>query len=222
MDARYYGRLVAPSFGGLQRSARNILYLNGETAAEPGRRTDARSGAVLRDLRFAAALAAVMILADVSVAADATPGDVLVYRTQVLLVRFGFLDGAPTGDLNEPTRVALCLYQRSLGISEDGAPSQALLERMEFTERTVALRERLEAARADQIEVARVALLANPRTRQLVAGRAVAERADAARDVSGCLAAPTVRCLLGEASESAKAVYENRKRDWVLREITGT
>ena len=179
-------------------------------------------GPARRALRFAAALAAAMILAGAAVAADAVPGDPLVHRTQELLIRFGLLDGAASGALDEPTRVAIGLYQQSLGIPEDGTPSAELLERMEFTERTVALRERLEAARAGQIDAARVALLANPKTRQLIAGRPEAEAADAARDVSACLAAPTVLCLLAEASESAKAVYENRKRDWVLREIVGT
>ncbi|MDA0654579.1 MAG: hypothetical protein O3C09_04185, partial [Proteobacteria bacterium] len=45
------------------------------------------------------------------------------------------------------------------------------------------------------------------------------QRADAERDISACLGAPSIACLLAEASESAKAIYDERRRDWVLSEI---
>ena len=90
---------------------------------------------------------------------------------------------------------------------------------MVFTSRAIEFGRRVEAMRAEQMELAEQALLARPETRRLLEGRDGAERADAERDPGACFAAPSAACLLAEASESAKAIHRDRFRDWVLGEI---
>ena len=151
---------------------------------------------------------------------DVLPVSPLVRRAQELLQEFGDYHGAVDGRLNDPTLEAVLLYQRRAGLEADGRVSEALLDHMEFTTRAVALGQRLDAARTEQMAAAEQALLAQPETRDLLARRpAQVERADPTRDVRACFSAPTVGCLLAEALESAKAVHRDCFRDWVLGEI---
>ena len=143
----------------------------------------------------------------------------IVQRIQELLKQFGDYRGAVDGRLGADTVTAIRSYQRRSGLPEDGAATEAVLNQIEFATAAAQLRTRIDAARADQVQTAALALLAQPQTRQLIAGRPTGEAADPTRDVAGCFAAPTTRCLLEEASESAKAISDYRTRDWALGEI---
>ena len=150
---------------------------------------------------------------------DTLPPSPLMQRIQELLIEFGDLRGVADGRSNDDTRDAIRAYQRRSGLEQDGRATEALLSHLEFTTRAIELGARLDAARADQVQAAAAKLLARPETRGLVGGRGQAERADPTRDVSVCFAAPTTACLLNEASESVKAVFDDRFRDWTLGQI---
>ena len=90
---------------------------------------------------------------------------------------------------------------------------------LEFTSKAIELGQRLDTVRTEQMRAAEQALLAQPETRRLIAGRPAEETADITRDASACFAAPTQACLLKEASDSAKGIFDVRFRDWALGEI---
>ncbi len=145
----------------------------------------------------------------------------LVLRVQKALAEFGRYRGPLNGRMNAVLEAAIRTYQKSTGMKVDGQVSEALAGRMETGAKVAGLLKRLQRARHDNIETARRALLNQPATRRLITGGdgATAEIADPTRDPAHCFRDPTVRCLLTEASESAKAIYKPEMRDWALGEI---
>jgi peptidoglycan hydrolase-like protein with peptidoglycan-binding domain len=152
-------------------------------------------------------------------ALDALPPSPLVQRIQEALQGLGAYRGSVNGRLDEDTVAAIREYQRRAGLDDDGRVSDELLSHVEFTGRAIELGARLEAVKADQVRAAQIALQTRPETRALLEARPADERADLARDAAPCFAQPTVQCLLAEASESAKAIFDSRFRDWALGEL---
>ena len=150
---------------------------------------------------------------------DALPPSALVRRIQELLNALGQYRGEQHGRLDDDTVAAIRTYQARAGLDDDGRPTEELATHIEFTSRAIELGQRLDVVRTEQMHAAEQALLAQPETRALVARRPAEETADITRDAGACFAAPTAACLLHEASESAKAVFNTRFRDWVLGEI---
>ncbi len=150
---------------------------------------------------------------------DALPPSALVRRIQELLNALGQYRGEQHGRLDDDTINAIRTYQQRAGLDDDGRATEELAIHIEFTSRAIELGQRLEVVRTEQMRAAEQALLAQPETRALVARRPAEETADLTRDAGACFTAPTAACLLHEASESAKAVFDARFRDWVLGEI---
>ncbi len=150
---------------------------------------------------------------------DALPPSQVVRRLQELLQGLGQYNGEVHGRLDDDTGNAIRTYQRRAGLEDDGRATEELIVHVEFTSKAIELGARLDAARTEQMRTAEQALLAQPETRRLIADRPAEEAADITRDASACFVAPTQACLLREASESAKAVFDVRFRDWVLGEI---
>ncbi len=159
---------------------------------------------------------------------DSTPGappeDVVlrldeaqVHRLQRALGDVGLFRGETTGRYDAATDQAMTIYRRDAGLPLDAPIDSESLARLEQRAEAATLLSDLQQARAAEIERARAALLADRATRDLVGGGA--PPADPTRDASQCLAAPSVRCLLAEASESAKAVSDTQRRDWAFAEI---
>ena len=146
------------------------------------------------------------------------PGDPLVKRLQDALAKAGFYHGKVNGRMNRGTEVAIRAYQKRKGLKWDGLVTEALVHSLETSTKVGELLKRLERVRMENINAARKALLANPATRGLVSG-GDGEADDATRDTTPCFLSPTARCLLKEASESAKAIFKDEMRDWALGEI---
>ncbi len=145
----------------------------------------------------------------------------LVLRVQKALAESGRYRGPVNGRMNAVLEAAIRAYQKSTGLKVDGRVSEALAGQMETGAKVAGLLKRLQRTRHDNIETARRALLDQPATRRLITGDdgGTAETADPTRDAAQCFRDPTVRCLLAEASESAKAIYKPEMRDWALGEI---
>lgn len=141
-----------------------------------------------------------------------------VEKIQRALADMGLYLGPVDGHLNDETRAAIRVYQKGAGLKVDGEVTRELWDLLNNAQRVRALLRRLEAARKSGRDAARRALLSHPSTRDLV-DVANNERADPTRNPDACFDAPTVRCLLGEASESVKAVFRPELRDWALGEI---
>jgi len=141
-----------------------------------------------------------------------------VLRVQRSLQELGLYLGPVTGRMNAETRAAIRLYQQTNGLIVDGTISIRLNETLENTINVRNLLSKLGKARKQKTNAARAALLSHPATRDLI-NNDPGERANAARDTKSCLRAPTVRCLLKEATETAKAIYKTELRDWALGEI---
>ena len=142
----------------------------------------------------------------------------LIRQIQKTLTELGFYTGPIDGVSSERTREAIRLYQKRSNLEVDGRATDDLLDQLHFTEQVKKLQVRLQAVREEQIAAAREALLSQEATRELVE-EVTAEVADPTRDSDQCFAAPTARCLLDEAMESAKAIFRKQFRDWVLGEI---
>ena len=143
---------------------------------------------------------------------------VLIRQIQKTLTELGFYTGPIDGVSGEGTREAIRLYQKRSNLEVDGRANEELLEQLHFAEQVKNLQVRLQAVRVEQIAAARAALLSQEATRDLVE-ETTAEVADPTRDTGQCFEAPTARCLLDEALESAKAIFRKQFRDWVLGEI---
>lgn len=120
--------------------------------------------------------------------------------------------------MNLETEAAVRAFQKRAGLKLDGAVNEELVKKAETEVKVGALLNRLERVRQENMEEARTALLSNPATQHLIGGED-AEAADPTRDPSQCFRAPTARCLLNEATESAKAIPKADMRDWVMGEI---
>ena len=148
----------------------------------------------------------------------APPPNPLVRRIQEALSEAGLYKGQVDGRMSLETEAAVRAFQKRAGLKVDGAVTEELVNKAETEVKVGALLRRLERVRRENMEAARNALLSNPATRHLIGG-ADDEAADPTRDPSHCFRAPTARCLLNEATESAKAIPKADMRDWVMGEI---
>lgn len=145
----------------------------------------------------------------------------LVRKIQSALAELGFYGGPTNGVLNPATETAIPMFQERTEMEVTGVPSLEWLDWLRFTGEVKQLQARLLEARETQITSARQALMRQGVTRDLVGKKSVAP-ADATRDSSGCIADPSVACLLEEAIESAKGIHQPQFRDWVLGGILVT
>ncbi len=141
-----------------------------------------------------------------------------VEKIQRALTDMGLYIGVIDGHLNDETRAAIRVYQQGAGLKVDGKVTRELWDLLNNAQRVRVLLRRLDKARRSGRDAARRALLSHPATRDLV-DVPNRERADPTRNPDACFDRPTVRCLLGEASESVKAVFRPELRDWALGEI---
>ncbi len=148
----------------------------------------------------------------------APPPNPLVRRIQEALGEAGLYKGQVDGRMNLETEAAVRAFQKRGGLKVDGAITEELVKKAETGVKVGALLRRLERVRLENMEAARDALLSNPATRNLIGGEDD-EAADPTRDPTHCFRAPTARCLLNEATESAKAIPKADTRDWVMGEI---
>ncbi|NQV45744.1 MAG: peptidoglycan-binding protein [Rhodospirillales bacterium] len=142
-----------------------------------------------------------------------------IQRLQTALSLLDLYKGNITGDINALTERAVREYQRRKGLPATGIVDDALIEEIETAANVITLLDRLSTARKAKKDSAREALLNHPATRDLIADTLQDETANAARDPSLCFRTPTVRCLLDEALESAKAVARDEMRNWVFGEL---
>ncbi len=146
------------------------------------------------------------------------PGDPLVRRVQGALAEAGFYKGTVNGQMNPETEIAIRAYQKSKGMKSDGLVTEALAHSLKTGAKVGVLLKRLERTRQVNIDAAKKAPMVNPATRGLVS-EGGGETADPTRDPTPCFRSPTTRCLLKEASESAKAIFKDEMRDWALGDI---
>ncbi|MBC8339185.1 MAG: peptidoglycan-binding protein [Rhodospirillales bacterium] len=153
-------------------------------------------------------------------APDARPekADNLVLRVQKALSTLGIYRGPVDGRMSQTTRAAIRNYQATTGMKVTGRLNKKLVEELENSIQVRLLLNRLDKVRIENMSAARDALLRHPATRDLVTGKKE-DIADPTRDKTACLENITVRCLLTEALESAKAVFKAELRDWALGEI---
>ncbi|MBP5855828.1 peptidoglycan-binding protein [Marivibrio halodurans] len=143
--------------------------------------------------------------------------DAEITRLQRAMIELGLLTGPATGRYDRASDDALMRFRREAGLDPKAAIGEDTLKRLEQRAAAAILIDDLQEARRAEIAKAREALLSDPATRDLVVD--VLSPADATRDPGPCLDAPTVRCLLHEAGESAKAVADAARRDWAFSEI---
>jgi len=143
----------------------------------------------------------------------------LIRDVQRDLLSLEFYKGPVTGVLDDETDTAIRRYQRSRSIPETGIVDENLADELKAVSSVNVLLRKLSIARETQTQETRNALLNNPATRDLILDNVSDAVADPTRDPSQCFAAPTVRCLLDEALENAKAVTRNNMRDWAYSDI---
>lgn len=143
----------------------------------------------------------------------------LIHRVQTALAAMGLYKGNITGKMDALTERAIRDYQRRKGFPQTGILDEALVEQIEVAVNVNNLLDQLTIARQARRDSAREALLNHPATRDLITDSLKDETANAARDASQCFLDPTVRCLLDEALESAKAVPRDEMRNWAFGEL---
>ncbi len=144
----------------------------------------------------------------------------LVRRMQLALTDAGYYTGPISGSVNSETGDAIRAYQRRENIVDDGVVTENLVNRIESGVKVQSLLQQLQRQRLLTMKAAREALMQSPETRSLLAGNQEnVEIADATRDPAPCFAAPNPRCLLEEASQSARAIFKDELRYWALSEI---
>lgn len=143
----------------------------------------------------------------------------LIARAQTALTSLGLYAGPISGEVDALLLDAIDRFQQRSGDTGSRVIDESLVDRLEASVNIGDLLDRLDKARARDIEAARAMLLANPETRGLIENKDAEEPANAARDVDACLVAPTPRCLLNEATESARSVSSPGRRDWALGEV---
>ena len=142
----------------------------------------------------------------------------LISNIQDLLSELGLYSGAIDGVAGAATGRAIRLYQNQTKLAIDGLATPALLKHLQTVGQAKRLVKRIARTKGRNIDRARSALSQQTMTRALLA-RGPLQPANPRRDASGCLSAPTTSCLLDEALESAKAVADQKFRDWALGEI---
>lgn len=146
------------------------------------------------------------------------PSPALVLRVQRALAGQGFYKGLVNGKMNRETERAIRTYQSQAGLALDPRITEKLISELETGVQVGSLLNRLQNVREQQIKSARDALLSRPETKALAHGF-IEETANPTRDARPCFQNPTVRCLLVEAIESAKAIHKPEMRDWALGEV---
>ncbi len=149
----------------------------------------------------------------------ATFTSLLIERLQTALNTIGVYQGPITGVMDDNTENAIRQYQRMNGQAVTGIVDEALVTHLETAVNVNNLLDTLSTARQARTQDARDALLANPATRDLIVEGLSNETANPVRDPSECFEHPTVRCLLDEAVESAKAIPRDDMRNWALGDI---
>ena len=144
--------------------------------------------------------------------------DDLVLRAQQALTKTGFYRGPEDGRMSRATKAAVRAYQIKAGLKVTGRIDQNFVDGLKNNLQVRVLLNRLQKVRIENMGVAREALLRHPATRDLVTGTEE-DVADPSREKASCLENVTVRCLLTESLESAKAVFKPELRDWALGEI---
>ena len=144
----------------------------------------------------------------------------LIKRMQTVLQEAGYYKGPISGRINDETEAAIRTYQRRENMAIDGIVTEQLVARLESTVKVRSLLQQLQRQRLLKIKSARKALMQSPETRGLLTDSQQPEDvADPTRDPAPCFAAPTPRCLLAEASQSARAIFRDELRYWALSEI---
>ena len=128
------------------------------------------------------------------------------------------LQGTPGRPHDGGEEAAVRTYQNTTGLRVTGHIDRQLVEGLENSLQVRVLLKRLDQVRIENMGAAREALLSHPATRDLVTGKKN-EVADPTREKIACLENITVRCLLTESLESAKAIHKPELRDWALGEI---
>jgi len=142
-----------------------------------------------------------------------------IQRLQTALQQLDLYKGNITGEVDALTERAVRDYQLRKGLPVNGIVDEALIIEIETAANVMTLLDRLSTARKAREDNARDALLSHSETRDLITNTLRDETANAARDPSLCFRAPTVRCLLDEALESAKAVPRDEMRNWAFGEL---
>ncbi len=142
----------------------------------------------------------------------------LVRRIQMQLADQGLYLGPIDGRYGPQTEAAIKAYQKSADLKVDGKATEQLARDLETGGQVGMLLGRLEKSRRKSTEAARDALLQNPATRNLIEG-AYARTQDIPHDSQACMDKPEPRCLLIEASDSARDIDKPEMRDWALGEI---
>lgn len=143
----------------------------------------------------------------------------LIERAQRALTTLGLYDGPVNGVVDPLLIEAIKQFQQRRGGGGSTRIDEELVARLESSVDIEALLDRLADIRERNTETARAQLLSNPATRKLLEDAPRDETAEIGRDSSGCFRDPTPKCLLDEATESAKAVATDGRRDWAFGEI---
>jgi hypothetical protein len=146
----------------------------------------------------------------------------LVQDIQTALRRLNLYDGPNNGVLNLTTERAIQTYQRRRKLDVDGLPTTKLLLQMNGLGHAGALNSKLETARKTQIAAARLALQANPGTRDLVDANLAPRAHESQFDRLSCEQNPTQSCLLNMAVQTATSIARLDYRDWANRDIIQT
>jgi hypothetical protein len=189
------------------------------------RTTRSGAAAMLR----AAAAAALLVLAPLPLAAVGGPdptvaldhGDARLRKLQGLLAELELYRGPVDGEPSAALSAALLQYQQAARLPLANELTDALFDQLEASVRLRRLTGFLETLGREQSEQARLALLSQPQTRDLVTPphTGAAPTAPPAGAVFECLRAPTAPCLIDAAVEASQAIEEPRLRDWALSEI---
>ena len=157
---------------------------------------------------------------NVTLPVDADP--TLVLNIQRRLAQLGLYLAAVDGRVTRDTTAAIRDYQRQARLKVDGAPSRALLEHLNSSAAEGQdLLQRLEAAREEQIAVARQTLEAHAPIRELFADVATFTEQESAAPTESedCSATPTALCLVDEAYAAAATINKADYRGRALGDV---
>ncbi|MEQ8665732.1 MAG: hypothetical protein RIC16_08395 [Rhodospirillales bacterium] len=143
----------------------------------------------------------------------------LIERAQRALTALGLYDGPVSGVVDPLLIEAITQFLQRRGRVESTKIDEDLVARLESSVDIETLLDRLADIRKRKTQAARDQLLSNPETRQLLESAPDEEIADIGRDTTACFRKPDPKCLLDEATESAKAVATDGRRDWAFGEI---
>ena len=147
--------------------------------------------------------------------------DARLRKLQGLLTELELYRGPIDGQSGAALSAALLQYLQAARLPLGSELTDALFDQLEASVRLRRLTRFLETLGREQSEQARLALLSQPQTRDLVVPPpgGPARPPPQAGAVFGCLRAPTAPCLTDAAVEASQAIEEPRLRDWALSEI---